>query len=190
MGCLRLFLGIDLHLCVSVGELTCGDNFGIAAACPGSWEKEGHLWELWAHLRLRWSGLLKSNVAIGQEERSTVSPRPWAFLGWWQVVGYHETWILERKKRILLLSVQAWILSGRKIGQVPCCKFSIRPTFHTLIWVLNIILEHTKYSQYHCVAEARRVNSALLALGVVGLLHLLGQRVLTTDLVGRSPWGH
>lgn len=163
MGCLRLFLGTDLQLCIRPGELTCGDNFGIAMACPGSEPTWG----------LRWSGLLKSNVAISRVERNTVSPRPWAFLGWWQILGYHETGILGRKK-ILLLTVQAWILSGRKVGQVPCCKFSILLIFHTWIWVLNIILEHTKHSRYHCVAEARRVNSALLALGVVGLLHLLG----------------
>lgn len=34
MGCLRLFLAIDLHLRLYASEWTCGEDFGITLGCP------------------------------------------------------------------------------------------------------------------------------------------------------------
>ena len=43
--------------------------------------------------------------------------------------------------------------------------------FHTLIWVLSCVLEHTEYSQYHCVSEAKKaVGRVLTIMGVEGPL--------------------
>ena len=76
---------------------------------------------------------------------------------------------LGRKQGNLTLRWEEW-WSGTLL-QVLDQVDDVANIFHTLTWILRCIVEHTEYSQHHCVSEAKKaVGNVLMIMGVEGPL--------------------